>query len=191
MQTDIFVSPEIEADLIEANTPTSEAAELAPPMPEVVETVATNNAEQPTQPAQPTQPVKKPMTTKAKKSVCKILVNAFDMAQEMYFTNAADKKLLRRISQMGQTEHYVLDLINREAKGETDFSDDDRALIKLFKKFQRFAERVPFDEETKEDTVEAMVDYMVEEGIDFSPTTTLLITLLGSVTTNFVSLKTL
>jgi DNA polymerase III delta prime subunit len=129
------------------------------------------------------------MTAKAKRSVCKTLVNVFDMAQEMFFTNQADKKLLKRLSQQGYTENYLFELIARENKGETDFDEDERNLLKLFKKFQRFTDKVPFDQDTKDEIVEALIDYMTEQGIEFSPIMVLVVNVLGSVSTNFIALK--
>jgi hypothetical protein len=184
MQTEIYLSEDAKALLSESSQPTTTAAEVAPPVVEVVaaEPIVTPQAA-------PVAEQRKPMTTKAKRSVCKTLVNVFDMAQEMFFTNAADKKLTKRLAENGRNENYLLELVSREANGETDFDQDERNILKLFKKFQRYTDKVPFDEETKDEIVDSLVEYMDEKGIGFSPEMALLVNIVGSLTTNFVALK--
>lgn len=185
MQTEIYVSEDAKALLQEIAQPTTIAAEVAAP---VVEIVAEPIAPQATA-AAPVATERKPMTTKAKRGVCKTLVNVFDMAQEMFFTNAADKKLTKRLAENGRNENYLLELVSREANGEKDFDEDERNILKLFKKFQRYTDRVPFDEDTKEEIIDSLVDYMDEKGIGFSPEMALMVNIVGSLTTNFVALK--
>jgi hypothetical protein len=191
MNAEIYISPSMKESLENAEIPTAVAEVLPPPIEPLIEDVVEQATTQPTTAPTQAAPVveRKPMTTKAKRSMCKVLVNAFDMGQEMFFTNAADKKLVKRISQNGKTENYLLELVRREAEGEKDFDEEERSLLKMFKKFQRFTEKVPFDNDTKDEIIDAMVDYMDEKGISFSPEMALLVNVVGSLTANFVALK--
>ena len=122
--------------------------------------------------------------------VCGGIVTAFDLVQQFGFSYLADNKLKKKQAELGGlNSNYLVELLKKRSKEDTEFNSDEQMLLKLFDKVQDFKERLPFDDTQTEGVKETLVIYLKEMDYQFSPTTLLFFTLISTLTPNVVEYK--
>ena len=185
----VILSNEAKELLAESTQPTTIAAEVeVPPIP--VEETPT-----PAPPAEPAAPIEAPAKKKVKMSdtmlqkFCKSIVSMVDFLQDMGFNKMVDNKLNKKVRQAGHSDNYLYMLLQKESEADANFNAEEKQLLDLFKRAEKYRETIPFDEDEEDDLAESLFLYMKEKGYEFSPEMLLLVNIISILTPKFVGLK--